>query len=79
MKEPRLALKITVKCEDEGYWSSYADPTYPINISEGYIYFTDIEESDEERHTHRSVNTNLEGDEYRIEIVRLYEESLCKY
>ena len=72
MKEPKLALKITVKCEDEGYWSSYADPTYPINISEGYIYFTDIEESDEESHT-------LEGDEFRIEIVKLNEESLCKY
>lgn len=72
MKEPKLVLKIEAKHVDEGYWSSYADPTYPIYVSEGYIYFTDIEKDDEESHT-------LENGEYRIEIVRLYEESLCKY
>ena len=72
MKEPRLALKITVKCEDEGYWSSYADPMYPIIIEDGYLFFTDTEEGEQEMHK------IIDDRTFMIEIVKITtkEESL---
>lgn len=67
--------KLVLKVWRGGGVYSYADPMYPIIIEDGYLFFTDTEESEQEMHK------IIDDRTFMIEIVKITtkEESLCKY